>query len=80
MPVIGNFPRYKALTGMDYEAVEKRSPTKEERDAKKEQARIVAEKNLAEREKADRAFRSNFERLKAERKAREQLERTTGQQ
>jgi hypothetical protein len=65
---------------MDYETVEKRPLTKEERDAKKELARIVAEKNLAEREKADQAFRSNFERLKAERKAREQLEKTSGQQ
>src|SRR6201996_6293584 len=76
----GNFPRRNALTGMDYETVEKRPLTKEERDAKKELARIAAEKNLAEREKADQAFRSNFEALKAERKAREQQEKTTGQQ
>ena len=48
-------------------------PTKQEREAKKEQARAVAEQNMAEKRKADEAFKSNFERLKAERKAREQL-------
>jgi len=47
--------------------------TKQEREARKEQARWVAEQNTAEQRKVDEAFRSNFERLKAERKAREQL-------
>ena len=48
-------------------------PTKEERTARKEQARWVAEQIMAEQRKADEAFMSNFERLRAERKAREQL-------
>jgi hypothetical protein len=45
--------------------------TKEEREAKKEKARLAGEKAIAERKKADEAFRANFERLKAERRARE---------
>ncbi|MBT1512579.1 hypothetical protein KIP88_18920 [Bradyrhizobium sp. SRL28] len=56
---------------MDYETHEKLRPTKEEREAKKEQARKDAEKALIARKKADEAFRANFERLKAERRARE---------
>jgi hypothetical protein len=56
---------------MDYETREKRSPTKEEREAKKQKAREEAEKVLAARRKEDAAFRANFERLKAERLARE---------
>jgi hypothetical protein len=56
---------------MDYETQEKQTPTKEERDAKKEKARQDAEKGLAEHKKEDEAFRANFERLKAERLARE---------
>jgi hypothetical protein len=56
---------------MDYEAQEKRPPTKEEREAKKQKARQEAEKTLAARKKEDDAFRANFERLKAERLARE---------
>jgi hypothetical protein len=56
---------------MDYETQEKRPPTKEEREAKKEKARQEAEKVTAERKKEDDAFRANFERLKAERLARE---------
>jgi hypothetical protein len=67
----GNFQRHKALTVMDYEAQERRLPTKEERAAKKQQAREDAEKELAARKKEDDAFRANFERLKAERLARE---------
>ncbi|MEH2498017.1 outer membrane protein TolC [Bradyrhizobium sp. AZCC 1678] len=59
---------------MDYETHEKLSPTKEEREAKKEQARKDAEKALIARKKADDAFRANFERLKAERRAREAAE------
>jgi hypothetical protein len=50
---------------------DKLPPTKEEREAKKEKSRWDAEKAIAERRKADDAFRSNFERLKAERLARE---------
>jgi hypothetical protein len=56
---------------MDYEAQERRLPTKEERAAKKEKARQDAEKELAARKKQDEAFRANFERLKAERLVRE---------
>jgi len=56
---------------MDYQTQEKTPPTKEEREAKKEKARIEAEKALAARKKQDEAFRANFERLKAERLARE---------
>jgi hypothetical protein len=63
---------FKALTSMtEYEPRPPR--TKQEREARKEQARWVAEQNMAEQRKVDEAFRSNFERLKAERKAREQL-------
>ena len=59
------------MIGMDnFEHREKPPPTKEEREAKKEQARLAAEKNLIERKKSDHAFRGNFERLKAERLAR----------
>ncbi|WP_156180061.1 hypothetical protein [Bradyrhizobium sp. LTSPM299] len=57
---------------MDYEAQEKRQPTAEERAAKKEKSLWDAKKALAERKKADDAFRANFERLKAERLTREQ--------
>jgi hypothetical protein len=56
---------------MNYQNREKRLPTKEEREAKKEQNRKDAEMVLAARKKADDAFRANFERLKAERLARE---------
>ena len=56
---------------MDYQTREKRPPTKEEREAKKEQSRKDAQRELAARKKADDAFRANFERLKAERLARE---------
>jgi hypothetical protein len=68
---LGNHPRHKTLTIMDYETQEKRPPTKEEREAKKQKARQEAEKTLAARKKEDDAFRANFERLKAERLARE---------
>jgi hypothetical protein len=56
---------------MNYQNREKRLPTKEEREAKKEQNRKDAEMVLAARKRADDAFRANFERLKAERLARE---------
>jgi hypothetical protein len=59
------------LVVMNYQNREKRLPTKEEREAKKEQNRKDAEMVLAARKKADDAFRANFERLKAERLARE---------
>ena len=52
-------------------ARDKRSLTKEEREAKKEQSRKDAESVLAARKKEDDAFRANFERLKAERLARQ---------
>jgi hypothetical protein len=63
--------RHKTLTGMEYEAQERRLPTKEEREAKKAKARWDAEQNLNARKKSDDAFRANFDRLKAERLARE---------
>lgn len=56
----------------EFEHRMKRPATKEEREAKKQLARLDAEKNLAAKKKADEAFRANFERLKAERKSREQ--------
>ena len=59
---------------MHYETNEKQPSTKEEREAKKERARIDAEKALVARKRADEAFRANFERLKAERRAREAAE------
>ena len=43
---------------MDYETQEKLRPTKEEREAKKEQARKDAEKALIALKKADEAFRA----------------------
>jgi hypothetical protein len=70
----GNLQGPGALTGMEnFELKEKPPITKEEREAKKEKSLWDAKKALAERKKADDAFRANFERLKAERKAREQL-------
>jgi hypothetical protein len=45
---------------MDYEAQEKRLPTKEEREAKKAKARWDAEQNLTARKKSDDAFRENL--------------------
>ena len=68
----GNFRNPKSLFPMDYETQEKRQPTAEERAAKKEKSLWDAQKALAERKKADDAFRANFERLKAERLTREQ--------
>jgi len=56
---------------MDYESRQKPPPTKQEREARKEQARKDAEIAMMARKKADDAFRANFERLKAERAARE---------
>ena len=56
---------------MDYKTQDRPSPTKEEREARKAQARKDAENALIARKKADEAFRANFERLKAERLARE---------
>jgi hypothetical protein len=58
------------VRGMNYQIRDKRPPTKEEREAKKEQSRKDAERVLAARKKADDAFRANFERLKAGRVAR----------
>ena len=55
-----NFQRHKTLTIMDYETREKRPPTKEEREAKKDKARREAEKALAARKKEDDAFRANL--------------------
>jgi hypothetical protein len=55
----------------EYEAREKKPLTPEERAAKKKKERWVAETNMAEKKKADAAFRSNYERLKVKRLARE---------
>ena len=46
--------------------------TAEEKAAKLNKQKIIAERNLKEKAKLDAAFRANFERLKAERKARDQ--------
>lgn len=62
----------------DYVPQERQAPTKEERAAKKEAARVTGEENLAALKKEDDAFRANFERLKTERKAREQLGKPGG--
>jgi hypothetical protein len=59
------------LGGMNHQTRDKRSLTKEEREAKKEQSRKDAESVLAARKKEADAFRANFERLKAERLARQ---------
>jgi len=59
---------------MEYETRQKPPPTKQEREARKAQARQDAEQALIARKKADDAFRANFERLKAERLAREAAE------
>lgn len=56
---------------MTYETRQKPPPTKQEREARKAQARKDADEALIARKKADDAFRANFERLKAERLARE---------
>lgn len=51
---------------------EPRKPlSKAERAAQREFRQIDAEKAMGEHEKAQRAFRENYERLKAERLARE---------
>jgi hypothetical protein len=68
----GTFRTLNRYSLMDYETQEKRQPTAEERAAKKEKNLWDAKKALAERKRADDAFRANFERLKAERLAREQ--------
>jgi hypothetical protein len=59
------------LGGMNHQTRDKRSLTRKEREAKKEQSRKDAESVLAERKKENDAFRANFERLKAERLARQ---------
>jgi hypothetical protein len=59
------------LGGMNHQTRDKRSLTRKEREAKKEQSRKDAESVLAARKKEDDAFRANFERLKAERLARQ---------
>lgn len=56
---------------MIYEVKEKKRPTKEERETKKDKSRREAEKALIERKQAEDAFRANFDRLKAERRSRE---------
>ena len=65
---------YKAQENPQENLQEQQPPTKQEREAKKAQAREDAEQALIARKKADDAFRANFERLKAERLAREAAE------
>ncbi|QPF83657.1 hypothetical protein IC762_28775 [Bradyrhizobium genosp. L] len=55
---------------MDYQRKPKPSP--EEKALLAEQRRKDAEAAIAERSRADAAFRANYERLKAERLAREE--------
>ena len=71
MPSCGNFSCHIALTGMTYENRVKPVASSEERAARLEKRRIEAEKAMQDHNKADAAFRSNYERLKAERLARE---------
>ena len=69
----GNLQGPVALICMEnFEHKQKPPITKAEREAKKEKSLLEAKQALAERKKADDAFRANFERLKAERKAREE--------
>lgn len=49
----------------------KRPANSMEREARLAKQRVEAEKALADRQRADQAFRANYERLKAERLARE---------
>jgi hypothetical protein len=56
---------------MTYENRVKPAASSMERQARMEKQRIEAEKALAERKRADDAFRANYERLKAQRLARE---------
>ena len=55
---------------MEFEQRVKPPVNKVERVARQEKLRADADKALAERKKADDAFRANYERLKAERLAR----------
>jgi hypothetical protein len=56
---------------MTYDNRKKPPSNSLEREARREDQRIEAERTMAERKQADEAFWSNFERLKAERLARE---------
>jgi hypothetical protein len=67
----GNFSCHIALTGMTYENRVKPVSSSIEREARLEKRRIEAQKAMADHEKAEAAFRANYERLKAERIARE---------
>jgi hypothetical protein len=70
-PRKGNFSCHIALTGMTYENRVKPVSSSIEREARLEKRRIEAQKAMADHEKAEAAFRANYERLKAERLARE---------
>lgn len=56
---------------MTYDKRVKPATSGAEREARLQKQRIEAEQALAERRRADAAFRANYERLKAERLARE---------
>jgi hypothetical protein len=56
---------------MTYENRVKPVSSSIEREARLEKRRIEAQKAMADHEKAEAAFRANYERLKAERLARE---------
>lgn len=73
----GTFPGATRCLGMTYENRTtfenrvKRPANSMEREARLAKQRVEAEKALADRKRADEAFRANYERLKAERLARE---------
>ena len=56
---------------MTYDKRVKPATSGVEREARLQKQRIEAEQALAERRKAEAAFRANYERLKAERLARD---------
>ncbi len=56
---------------MTYERRVKPATSGVEREARLQKQRIEAEQAMAERRKAEAAFRANYERLKAERLARD---------
>jgi hypothetical protein len=56
---------------MQFDKRVKPTTNRVEREARLERQRAEAEQAIAERKRADDAFRANYERLKAERLARE---------
>jgi hypothetical protein len=62
---------------MTYENRAKPAASSVEREARQEKRRIAAEQAMKDHERAEAAFRANFERLKAERLAREEAKKQT---